>query len=158
MHQDSANSIDPIHEFEGLTLGFCGIRVLDRVSFKIASCSITSAIRPNSAGKSSLLNTISEFYRPSAGRVHFFGKNITHHCPPARVRFGLARSAQSTSLFRGMMVLDNIKLGRHCHLLTKELDHDVGEVTAAMKKCRFSIYKTYSDEIETMYAGGSAND
>ena len=41
---------------------------------------------------------------------------------------------------------------RKFHLLTKELDHDDGEVTATMKVRRSSIYKTYADEIEALYA------
>jgi len=41
---------------------------------------------------------------------------------------------------------------RRFHLLTKELDHDDGEVTATMKVRRSSIYKTYAAEIEALYA------
>ena len=37
------------------------------------------------------------------------------------------------------------------HLLTKELDHDDGEVTATMKVRRSKIAKFYSKEIESMY-------
>ena len=40
---------------------------------------------------------------------------------------------------------------RKFHLLTKELDHDDGEVTATMKVRRSSIYKTYAAEIEALY-------
>ena len=41
---------------------------------------------------------------------------------------------------------------RKFHLLTKELDHDDGEVTATMKVRRSSIYKTYASDIEAMYS------
>ncbi|HLR78861.1 MAG TPA: AMP-binding protein, partial [Burkholderiaceae bacterium] len=41
---------------------------------------------------------------------------------------------------------------RRFHLLTKELDHDDGEVTATMKVRRSSIYEAYSSEIEALYA------
>lgn len=41
---------------------------------------------------------------------------------------------------------------RRFHLLTKELDHDDGEVTATMKVRRSSIYKSYADQIEALYA------
>ncbi len=40
---------------------------------------------------------------------------------------------------------------RRFHLLTKELDHDDGEVTATMKVRRSSVYKTYASEIEALY-------
>ena len=41
---------------------------------------------------------------------------------------------------------------RKFHMLTKELDHDDGEVTATMKVRRSSIYKTYAAEIEALYS------
>ncbi len=41
---------------------------------------------------------------------------------------------------------------RRFHVLTKELDHDDGEVTATMKVRRASIYETYAQEIEALYA------
>ena len=41
---------------------------------------------------------------------------------------------------------------KNFHLLTKELDHDDGEVTATMKVRRSSVYKTYAAEIEALYA------
>ncbi|MDH0094333.1 long-chain fatty acid--CoA ligase [Achromobacter mucicolens] len=37
------------------------------------------------------------------------------------------------------------------HLLTKELDHDDGEVTATMKVRRASIYRAYANDIESLY-------
>jgi long-chain acyl-CoA synthetase len=40
---------------------------------------------------------------------------------------------------------------RRFHLLTKELDHDDGEVTATMKVRRASIYQAYAAEIEALY-------
>ena len=41
---------------------------------------------------------------------------------------------------------------RRFHLLTKELDHDDGEVTATMKVRRASVTKAYAAEIEALYA------
>ena len=40
---------------------------------------------------------------------------------------------------------------RKLHPLTKELDHDDGEVTATMKVRRSSIHKAYAAEIEAPY-------
>ena len=48
--------------------------------------------------------------------------------------------------------LARVEQVKKIHLLTKELDHDDGEVTATMKVRRASIYKTYSDQIEALYA------
>ena len=40
---------------------------------------------------------------------------------------------------------------RKFHLLTKELDHDDGEVTATMKVRRKSINERYAQAIEALY-------
>lgn len=116
------NSSNPILELSGLGLAFGGVKALNGVSFEVAPGSITSVIGPNGAGKTSLFNTISGFYRPTAGSIRFDGNDISALRPPARARLGLARSFQNIALFRGMTVLDNIKLGRHCHLETGVLD------------------------------------
>ncbi len=52
---------------------------------------------------------------------------------------------------KGNSTLAEVSRIRRFHLLTKELDHDDGEVTATMKVRRASIYKTYALEIEALY-------
>lgn len=112
----------PVLRVAALTLGFGGVKALNGVGFDVQPGSITAVIGPNGAGKTSLFNTISGFYRPSAGRVEFEGADITRVPAPKRAAMGLARSFQNIALFRGMTVLDNIKLGRHAHLKTNVFD------------------------------------
>ena len=119
MPEQTAN---PVLEIEQATLSFGGVTALNGVSFKVAPGSITSVIGPNGAGKTSLFNTISGFYRPNSGHIRFRGEEITRLPAPERAKLGLARTFQNIALFRGMTVLDNIKLGRHCHLQTGVLD------------------------------------
>jgi branched-chain amino acid transport system ATP-binding protein len=107
---------------DGVSLAFGGVRALSGVSFEAAEGAITAVIGPNGAGKTSLFNAISGFYRPGAGRILFDGLDITALRPPARAKLGLARTFQNIALFRGMTVLDNIKLGRHAHLRTNVFD------------------------------------
>jgi long-chain acyl-CoA synthetase len=69
----------------------------------------------------------------------------------------LAEHPQVRELIDGEIAAGNARLApvsqvRRFHLLTKELDHDDGEVTATMKVRRASIYKSYSGEIEGLYA------
>jgi branched-chain amino acid transport system ATP-binding protein len=123
MHASAApDSPAPLLEAQGVTLAFGGVRALSDVSFAVQPGSITAVIGPNGAGKTSLFNTISGFYRPTAGRIRFRGRDITRIPAPRRAKLGLARSFQNIALFRGMTVLDNIKLGRHAHLKTNVLD------------------------------------
>ena len=119
MPEQTAN---PVLEIQQATLSFGGVTALNGVSFEVAPGSITSVIGPNGAGKTSLFNTISGFYRPNSGHIRFRGEEITRLPAPERAKLGLARTFQNIALFRGMTVLDNIKLGRHCHLQTGVLD------------------------------------
>ena len=110
--------MDTILELKGITLSFGGLEVLSDVSFTVPKGKITTIVGPNGAGKTSLFNAISGFYKPEAGEIFFKGKEISHLRPPVRAKIGLARSFQNIALFRGMTVIDNIKLGAHSHLKT----------------------------------------
>ncbi|WP_416400766.1 AMP-dependent synthetase/ligase [Alicycliphilus denitrificans] len=77
-----------------------------------------------------------------------------------RIAFTHFRSLVETPEVRGLIDAEiargNARLAqvaqiRKFHLLTKELDHDDGEVTATMKVRRSSIYKAYAAEIEALY-------
>ena len=120
--RQSAHLAAPVLQVQALTLAFGGVKALTGVGFGVVPGSITAVIGPNGAGKTSLFNTISGFYRPSAGRVLFEGRDISKVPAPQRAKLGLARSFQNIALFRGMTVLDNIKLGRHAHLKTNVFD------------------------------------
>ena len=111
-----ADADRPVLEIRDLSLKFGGLDALLAVSFSVAPQSITALIGPNGAGKTSLFNCISGFYKPTAGDVLFRGQVITQMPPPSRAKLGLARSFQNIALFRGMTVIENIKLGRHSHL------------------------------------------
>ena len=61
------------------------------------------------------------------------------------------RELIDAEIAQGNARLAQVSQVRRFHLLTKELDHDDGEVTATMKVRRSSIYKTYAPEIEALY-------
>jgi branched-chain amino acid transport system ATP-binding protein len=98
---------------DGVHLRFGGIHALRNVSFAAPAGQITAVIGPNGAGKTSVFNTISGFYRPQSGRIQLGGGDITTVPVHARAALGLARTFQNIALFRGLSVLENIKLGGH---------------------------------------------
>jgi len=101
---------------EDIFLSFGGVNALSGVSFEIKKGSIFAIIGPNGAGKTCILNCISRFYHPEKGRMFFEGLDITR-LPTYKIsRLGIARTFQNIELFKGMTVLDNIKLGAHVHL------------------------------------------
>lgn len=98
-------------EAHNLHLSFRGVKALVGVSFGVSEGDLFAVIGPNGAGKTSLLNVLSGLYKPQQGRVTFLGQDLAGQSPQARVRKGLGRTFQNLELFRGMTVLDNVKLG-----------------------------------------------
>ncbi len=88
-------------------------------------------------------------------------ETVAKWAEPRRLAFTHFRSLVETpqvrelieqEIARGNERLASVSQIKRFHLLTKELDHDDGEVTATMKVRRASIHQAYKDEIEALYA------
>ncbi len=112
------NKDDYILEVRNLFLSFGGVQVLTDVSLGVKKGEIFTIIGPNGAGKTCLLNCINRFYQPAQGEILFQGVDLTRLKSHQIASLGIARTFQNVELFKGMTVLDNIKLGRHVHLKT----------------------------------------
>jgi len=95
---------------EGVGKRFGGVVATDRVSLEIAAGEVHALIGPNGAGKTTLVGLISGALASDGGEIFFEEKNITGMQQHDRVRSGLARSYQITSIFRKLSVLDNLAL------------------------------------------------
>ena len=101
---------------EDVHLSFGGLKALNGVSVGVKRGEIFSIIGPNGAGKTCLLNCINRFYHPEQGRILFDGQDISQQKAHRIASLVIARTFQNVELFKGMTVLDNIKLGRHSFL------------------------------------------
>jgi branched-chain amino acid transport system ATP-binding protein len=106
----------PLLEVQGVSKQFGGVRAVEGVDLQVATGGIVSVIGPNGAGKTSLLNMISGFYHPDAGRILVDGVDVTRMAPHRIAALGVARTFQNIALFKGMTVLDNLMLGRHVRM------------------------------------------
>jgi branched-chain amino acid transport system ATP-binding protein len=102
-------------EVENVTKRFGGIVALDGVSFAAEPGEIVGLIGPNGAGKTTAFNVITRLYTPDEGEVRFEGKSLLDVPPSGVVKRGIARTFQNVELFRGMSVLDNVRVGAHAH-------------------------------------------
>jgi branched-chain amino acid transport system ATP-binding protein len=102
-------------EVENVTKRFGGIVALDDVSFAAEPGEIVGLIGPNGAGKTTAFNVITRLYTPDEGDVRFEGESLLKTSPSGIVRRGIARTFQNVELFRGMSVLDNVRVGAHAH-------------------------------------------
>ncbi|MGE0312369.1 MAG: ABC transporter ATP-binding protein [Lautropia sp.] len=95
---------------EGVSRVFGALRAIDDVSFTVPAGQRRAVLGANGAGKTTLFNAITGDFPPSAGRVRFFGEDITDLPPHERIRRGLRRTYQSSLLFRELSVEDNLFL------------------------------------------------
>jgi branched-chain amino acid transport system ATP-binding protein len=101
---------------ENLVRRFGGLVATDNLSMDVVPGELHAIIGPNGAGKTSVFNCISGIYTPTKGHIIFDGRDISSLKPHHRAHLGIARTFQNIALFKGMTVLDNVKIGRHIHL------------------------------------------
>jgi len=97
-------------EIRGLTKRFGGVVAVDAVKLAVRASEVHALIGPNGAGKTTLIAQVSGSLAADAGEIYFLGEELTRKPQHARVRAGLARSYQITSIFRRFSVLDNLAL------------------------------------------------
>ncbi len=95
-------------KLERVSRTFGALVAMDAVSLQVAAGERRAVLGANGAGKTTLFNAISGDFPPTAGRIRFFGEDITTLPPHERIRRGLRRTYQHSLLFRGLSVLDNL--------------------------------------------------
>ena len=94
----------------GVTRAFGALRAVDDVNLNVAAGQKYAILGSNGAGKTTLFNAITGDFPPTAGRILFFGEDITELPPHERIRKGLRRTYQSSLLFRELSVRENLFL------------------------------------------------
>ena len=95
---------------KGLSKRFGGVVAVDRVTLEVRAGEVHGLIGPKGAGKTTLIHQVSGSLPADTGEILFEDRDITRLAAHQRVRGGLARSYQVTSLFRRFSVLDNLAL------------------------------------------------
>jgi len=98
----------PVLRVQGLVKRFGGIVATDHVNLDLHAGEIHALIGPNGAGKTTLVHQLAGSLAPSSGTVSLWGRDITQMPVHERVRMGIARSHQITSLFAHNTVFQNV--------------------------------------------------
>jgi branched-chain amino acid transport system ATP-binding protein len=97
-------------ELKKVSKRFGGVVATDEVTLDVAQGEVHALIGPNGAGKTTLIGQISGSLGVDSGEIRFLGADVTRARQHQRVRAGLARSYQITSIFKRFSVLDNLAL------------------------------------------------
>jgi branched-chain amino acid transport system ATP-binding protein len=101
---------EPLLELRNVRKTYGALVVTDDVSLSVQPGELHAIIGPNGAGKTTLIHQISGMLPSNSGQFLFGGEDITRLPMHQRVRRGLARSFQITSILPGFSALENVAL------------------------------------------------
>ncbi len=107
--------MSPILSTSELSRHFGGVAALNLVSVAIEDKQVRSIIGPNGAGKTTLINAITGRLPVTSGTVTYLGQDITSWPIHDRVKRGLCRTFQITSVFKGLTAFENVRIARQAH-------------------------------------------
>ncbi len=95
-------------QIDRVTKRFGGITAVNDVSFSLDEGSLLGIIGPNGCGKTTLVNLITGFLRPSDGKVFYRGKDITGWRPSRIANLGIGRTFQIVKPFYRLPAFKNL--------------------------------------------------
>jgi branched-chain amino acid transport system ATP-binding protein len=103
-------SAEPILRLRGVGRRFGGVHAVREVDLDVYPGERRALLGPNGAGKTTLFNVVSGEFPPTAGSVELFGRDVTMMPARTRAKLGLTRTFQTSRLFLGLTVEDNLYL------------------------------------------------
>ncbi|SPF80941.1 ABC transporter ATP-binding protein [Pseudoprimorskyibacter insulae] len=97
-------------EVRGLSKRFGGLVVSENIDFDLKPGDRKALIGPNGAGKSTFANLVTGILAPSGGEIRLDGRDISRMGEAHRVKLGIAKTFQITTLFPRLTVRDNIRM------------------------------------------------
>ena len=94
----------------GLGVRYGTFDALSDVDLSVKRNSVHSIIGPNGAGKTTMFHALTGTVAASSGRIELEGRDVTRASDDDRVRLGIARSFQVTSLFPELSLHENLRL------------------------------------------------
>lgn len=118
----------PMLEIRDLDVYYGEFQALTSIELDVEKGQIVSLMGANSAGKSTLLKTISGILRPGSGGIDFEGKSIDGLEPHEIVSMGIALVPQGRKIFSNLTVRENLMVGSYTPRARKTRDKTLANV------------------------------
>lgn len=125
------------------------IRALKEIGIQVESQEIVAVLGANSAGKTTLLNTISGILRPSKGSIKFLGEEITKRPPHQIVQVGIVHIEEGQGIFTRMTIQENLEMGAFLEPTKAKIRQRMDEIYT-----RFPALKPRSNKLAGTLSGG----
>jgi branched-chain amino acid transport system ATP-binding protein len=134
----SVERAEPVLRLRGVGRRFGGVHAVSDVDLEIRPCERRAILGPNGAGKTTLFNLISGEFPPTSGTVELFRTDVTDTPARKRARMGLSRTFQTSRLFLGLSVEENLYLAvlgvhdGHLRMVPSKADGELREKARSM--------------------------
>ena len=125
------------------------LQVIWDVTFKIKTGEVVAIVGSNSAGKTTLLKTLSGLLHPKSGVINFLDKRIDTFPAHLIVELGVVLISGGRELFSRMSVLENLEMGAY-HRKAREKKNESLEIVFQL----FPILKERKNQLATTLSGG----
>jgi branched-chain amino acid transport system ATP-binding protein len=98
-------------EARSLNKSFGAVTAAADINVKVAQDSVVGLIGSNGAGKTTFINMVTGYLRPTSGSIHYEGRDITGMAPRRITQLGICRSFQIPQLFNNLSVYENLQVG-----------------------------------------------
>ena len=115
MSEESSTSSPTGLVVKNITRSFKDNLVVREVSLRVNRGEVVGLIGPNGAGKSTCFGMLSGIIKAESGDVLIDGISVTNLPIHIRAKRGLSLLPQETSVFKGLSVLDNLKVACDLH-------------------------------------------
>ena len=98
-------------EARSLNKSFGAVTAAADINVKITQDSVVGLIGSNGAGKTTFINMVTGYLKPTSGSIHYEAREITGLSPRAITQMGICRSFQIPQLFNNLTVHENLQVG-----------------------------------------------
>jgi branched-chain amino acid transport system ATP-binding protein len=143
MSQETLLHIEKIDVFHGT------FQALWDVSLEVRQGEMMALIGANTAGKTTLLDTISGLLHPQKGNIEFEEKEISRLDPYRIVELGITQIPEGRRIFPDVPVIDNLIIGSYSRKARSKKEHNLEKVYE-----HFPILEERKKQIAKTLSGG----
>ena len=145
--------MEPIVEFQNITMDFPGVRANDDVSLSIRKGEIFALVGENGAGKSTLMNILYGILTPTKGQVLIKGNPVSEYSPKHAISLGVGMVHQHFMLVPSFTVAQNIVLSREPKKMGLLYDLDAANSTVAALSEEYGLHVNPTDVVRELSVG-----